>query len=182
MNFNNPRNERKMPRFHEGSQLRSVRDDDNNSKQWQKNQTTTKQGGGHDQAINVLQGQVARLRRRIVGGAAVTEEKWQEPKEIDTDRDVSKGTWVYISPGNDIVTTGMTDPLAGSNTKAIPGIWEARQNVSSSTGVDDYNVPQFPYPSATGDPTGTTPNIKGDLDSDDVFWILICPVCADAGV
>lgn len=112
---------------------------------------------------------------------AFNPDRWQKPfKEIDTDRAVQKGTWVYISPGNPIVVDGMTDPIGGSGTKAIPGIWEARKDVPASTGVDDYNVPQFPYPGATGDPTGTTPNYRGDLDGDDVFWILICPVCADA--
>lgn len=179
MNFSNPINEKRLPNFHEGLSIRSVRDDDANSNQWKKNNTTTKQVGSHSQEIISIQSQIAKLRRRVIGGGDLVEEKWQEPKEIDPNRDVSKGTWVYISPGNDIVITGMTDPLAGSDTKAIPGIWEARQDVPAWD--VDYNVPQFPYPSATGDPAGTTPNIKGDLDSDDVFWILICPVCADAG-
>lgn len=104
--------------------------------------------------------------------------RWQKPyKELDPDRAVAKGTWVYISPSNPIVTAGMTDPIAGAGTKAYPGIWEAAKDVPASTGVDDYNVPQTDYPGATGTPTGTTPNYKGDLDGADVYWILICPTC-----
>ena len=109
---------------------------------------------------------------------AISSDRWQKPyKELDPDRFVNKGTWVYISPENPIVTTGMTDPIAGAGTKAYSGIWEAAQDVPASTGVDDYNVPQTDYPGATGTPTGTTPNYKGDLDGADVYWILICPTC-----
>lgn len=104
--------------------------------------------------------------------------RWQTPyKELDPDRPVAKGTWVYISTLNPIVTVGMTDPIGGSGTKAEPGIWEARKDVPASTGVDDYNVPQIAYPGETGTPTGTTPNYRGDLDGDNVFWIMICQTC-----
>lgn len=105
-----------------------------------------------------------------------TETRWQKPyKELDTDRAVKRGTWVYISPNHSIVTSGMTDPIAGSGTKSFPGIWEAAKDVPASTGVDDYNVPQTDYPGATGTPSGSP--LKGDLDGDDVYWILICPTC-----
>lgn len=156
MNFNNPRSERKMPRFHEGSQLRSVRDDDNNSKQWQKNQVTTKQGGSHDQVINVLQGQVARLRRRIVGGGGIPFAgfHFSDKIEVDPTKDYDAQTVIHIQPTNDLVVTGIRDAADpdGPVIKSCAGLWVALQDVPAKTTVDGNDVwglPQYPLPVPT---------------------------------
>lgn len=178
MQFTNPFSNRSASiRTHESSPQRSQRDSDSTYKSWKKIGDAGWRLDQIERALHLLQSNLARMRRRINGGSQ-RDIRWQEPyKELDPDLAVSKGTWVYISPNNPIVTTGMTDPIAGSDTKAYPGIWEAAQDVPASTGVDDYNVPQTDYPGATGTPTGTTPNVKGDLDGDNVYWILICPTC-----
>ena len=179
MQFTNPLASRpESVRTHESSQLRSQRDSDSILKGWRKVGDIGWRVEQLARAVMLIQSNLARMKRRINGGDATIKDKWQKPyKELDTDRSVTKGTWVYISPNNPIVLTGMTDPIAGAGTKAYPGIWEAAQDVPASTGVDDYNVPQTDYPGATGTPTGTTPNYKGDLDGSAVYWILICPTC-----
>jgi len=162
---------------HEGSRLRSPTDSDDAGQLYKRTSRIRDQSNDTNVALQKLQRTVDQLRRRILGGGqAATEARWQEPyKELDPDVPVDKGTWVYISPENPLVTTGMTDPIAGSATKAYPGIWEAAQDVPASTGVDTYNVPQTDYPGATGTPSGSP--LKGDLDGESVYWILICPTC-----
>jgi hypothetical protein len=97
---------------------------------------------------------------------------WQTPnKELDPTVAVSKGTWVYISPNNPLVTTGLTDLAAGTILQSPPGIWEAAQNVPAQVtvgGVIKYNVPQLP---TEGTPSGTP--LAGDLDASTLFWIRI---------
>jgi len=103
----------------------------------------------------------------------VTVARWQTPfKELDPTVPVAKGLWVYISPQNDLVTTGQIDSVSGDLAKAIPGIWEAARGVPP---IHDggYNVPQLPLPDATGTPAGTP--LKGDFDGDNVYWLPIAP-------
>lgn len=105
---------------------------------------------------------------------------WQSPKELDPTVAVSKDTFVYISPLNPLVTTGLTDIDLGVPVKALPGIWQAAQDVPAQTSdtPPQYNVPQIPYPGGGSAPVGTP--LKGDLDGTGVYWILwsqapICP-------
>jgi hypothetical protein len=106
------------------------------------------------------------------GGQA--NDQWQTPnKELDPTVAVSKGTLVYISPGNSLATTGLTDLVAAIIKTSPAGIWEAAQTVPAQITVSrvvKYNVPQFPYPGATGTPSGTP--LAGDLDGANVFWIF----------
>lgn len=96
--------------------------------------------------------------------------RWQEPKkELDPTVAVAKDTWVYISPNNDLVLTGLTDLVSGINQKACEGTWIAAKAVPAKNGGGQYNVPTFPYPGATGTPSGSP--LAGDLDGADVFWI-----------
>jgi hypothetical protein len=71
----------------------------------------------------------------------------------------------------------LTDLVSGLLTTSPCGIWEAAQDVPAK--VTDpatlpagtyYNVPQLPYPGATGTPAGAP--LAGDLDGADVFWIF----------
>lgn len=97
--------------------------------------------------------------------------KWQKPyKEIDTSKLVPAGTFVYITAANNIVTSGLTDLVAGSNKKSLEGFWQAAVNVPAASG-GSYNVPQFPYPGVAGTVTGSAGSVKGDLDTSGIFWI-----------
>ena len=107
------------------------------------------------------------------GGSSAS--RWQKPyKELDPSVSVSRGTWVYISPSNPIVLTGLTDLVSAATVRAYPGIWEAAKNVPAKSG-SSYNVPQVDFPGGTGTPSGTP--LRGDADGDNVFWILITPTC-----
>jgi hypothetical protein len=107
-----------------------------------------------------------------VGGGVV----WQTPyKELDPTVAVAVGTFVYLSPGNPLVTTGLTDLVSGLVVNAPAGIWQAAQNVPAQVTVSSvvkYNVPQIPYPGASGATPSGTP-LKGDLDGANVFWIFL---------
>ena len=105
--------------------------------------------------------------------------QWQTPKkELDPTQQVAKNTFVYISPLNTIVTTGLTDLTLLTTVKATPGIWQAIQDVPAAT-VDGYNVPQY-LPAGAVAPSGDP--LSGDLDGDTIFWVLwsspagVCPL------
>ena len=98
---------------------------------------------------------------------------WQSPKELDPTKIVSTNTFVYISPNNPLVGTGLVDLVSGNMTLAQAGIWQARVDVPAQVtvgGVVKYNVPQLPYLGVSG---------TGDLDNASVYWILWsqAPVC-----
>jgi hypothetical protein len=94
---------------------------------------------------------------------------WQVPAELDTSRFVPADTYVYITAGNALVTSGMTDIVSNATVISCEGIWQARKDVSAATG-GKYNVPVFPYPNATGVVTGAAGALKGDMDDDGIFW------------
>jgi len=96
--------------------------------------------------------------------------QWQMPdKELDPTVAVSKNTLVYISPENPLVTTGLTDLVSMVTVKSVSGIWCAVKNVPKENGSSQYNVPQLPYPGATGTPSGSP--LAGDIDGTNVFWV-----------
>ena len=107
--------------------------------------------------------------------------RWQTPnKELDPTVSVSKDVWVFISPNNPLVTTGLTDLVTNANVKALPGIWQAAQSVPAKNGDGKYNVPQIPYPPGAPLATITGTPLSGDLDQKQsgvptVFWIYIAP-------
>lgn len=100
---------------------------------------------------------------------------WQTPKkELDPTAAVQKFTFVYISPKNPLVTTGLVDLVLGVSIVARPGIWQAVQAVPAQNSTTlKYNVPQIPLPGSGGVPSGSP--LSGDADGPDVFWILWSP-------
>ncbi len=96
------------------------------------------------------------------GGASGWDWMYPTHKELDPTLPYSKGKWAYITSGNDLVTTGLTDLTTGENQQACEGFWLAACDIPPATDAG-YDVPTFPYPSATGDVTGTP--LKGDLDN-----------------
>lgn len=167
--FNTPLPRAQQPVFHEGSDLRSNRDSDVTAKLWQKNRTSQAQNDSYGIAIAAMQRELGKLRRRRQYVDDSASRRWQEPyKELDPSVDVAKGTWVYISEFNPLVTTGLTDMLTENMERATPGIWEAVQAVPKA--VDgSYNVPGANYydGGVTGDP------LRGDLDESSVYWVNI---------
>jgi hypothetical protein len=96
--------------------------------------------------------------------------KWQQPdRELNPAINVPKNTLVYISPENPLVTTGLTDLVLGTTVKSVSGVWCSVQNVPAENGSSEYNVPQIPYPGATGTPSGSP--LAGDVDGANVFWV-----------
>jgi hypothetical protein len=73
VNFNSPLPRATQPFHHEGSELRSVRDSDSNSKLWQKAAIGQRQNNQYGEAIERITRELGRLRRRVVGGGAVSE-------------------------------------------------------------------------------------------------------------
>lgn len=97
---------------------------------------------------------------KISGGG----DSWP-PVELDPTQVCAAGDWRYVSPLNPLVTTGLKDLVAGSVIKAKPGLWRAKKAVPAQatvSGVTSYNVPQLPYPGASG---------TADIDGTNVFWI-----------
>jgi hypothetical protein len=95
---------------------------------------------------------------------------WQKPhKELDPTVAVAAGTFVYISPANPLVTTGLTDLVLNTPMTAMPGIWMALKNVPAQTtvsGTVEYNMPQ---PLTAGATSGSP--LQGDADNAAAFWI-----------
>lgn len=161
-----------LPHGHESSAQRSHRDSDDARSQWKRHNQLAKQVKSAMEAVEQQSRMMEKMRRRILGGSGAAAEivGWQQPyKELDPTLVVPNGTFVYISPSNTIVTTGLTDAVSMATVKSVAGIWEAAQDVPAKTST--YNVPQLPYPDATGTPTGSAGNVKGDLDGANVFWI-----------
>ena len=101
----------------------------------------------------------------------LAEELWMYPdhKELDPSLNYDAGKFVYISPLNPIVTTGMTDAVSNATVKACDGLWQAAKDVPAQVSGPKFNVPVFPYPGTPAAPSGTP--LKGDLDGDGLFWI-----------
>ena len=135
---------------------------------------------GKDPLIVSRQGQITvsinEFGQYIIGlakpaGISSSGFKWQEPnKELDTTKGVSKDTFVYITAGNVLVQTGMTDVVSNELVVSCEGIWQAAVDVPPASG-GKYNVPRHPYIGASGAVTGSAGNVKGDLDTDGIVWI-----------
>ena len=113
---------------------------------------------------------------------------WMYPdhKELDSTLAYSKGKAAYISPNNDLVANGRFDPVALTMVTSVAGIWLCVKDVPTQTSttylgaaVYQYNLPQLPYPGATGTPTGSAGNLKGDLDGSNLYWVYLgqAPTC-----
>lgn len=68
--FNNPIGQRVLPKRHEGSQMNSARERDAVGKQWKLSRTTDAQTGALHVAVNRMQNELGKLRRRVIGGGA----------------------------------------------------------------------------------------------------------------
>jgi hypothetical protein len=99
---------------------------------------------------------------------------WQDPKELDPTVAVKAGTFVYISAGNALVTTGLTDLVTNTVLKTCPGIWQAVQDVPAEVaGSGKYNVPQQLENITSTDVAGVcAQHLQTDIaDADGLFWI-----------
>jgi hypothetical protein len=186
MSFTSPLPLKKVAHIREASSQRSLRDSDAVPKQWKRVNESAAAINGAQNNLESLTMQVAKMRRRILGGGSSPSGlHWQEPyKELDPTVAVAKDTFVEISPNSPLVLTGIFDLVTGELKKAKPGTWQALQDVPTQV-VDPaglpagtyYNMPQLPYPPAAPVTVTGTP-LRGDLDQVDgsgkptVFWIL----------
>ncbi len=161
-------------KYAEGSKLAPFRDDRNTMQAWKKNEVVSRQVQAQLDGLQQMITKMGRQRRRILGAGFPPTWVWKQPyKEIDPALPVAQDTWVYISPNNTIVTTGLVDVVSGLTVKSCEGFWQAAKNVPRATSDGKYNVPVFPYPGATGTPTGSPGIVQGDLDSDTIFWYYL---------
>jgi hypothetical protein len=106
MNFNNPIPRTGLPSFQEGSRLRSPRDGDAVPRVWQKTSTASQQLYRTAQAVEQLQRQLNRLRKRKGGdseGEAMPFEIYQSATWL---KFKVKTGWV-IKTGNPIIPTAV---------------------------------------------------------------------------
>ena len=165
-----------MPVFRPGSGLRSPLDADNLTNQHKK--AAVPNASTFNLAAQVQQHTVMlnKLRRRIVTppGGIGSGKFWmyEDHREGDPTLPYDADTFMYLSVNNPLVITGMIDVVSGLTAFSKPGYWQAAQNVPPQTSdtPPKYNVPVFPYPGATGTPTGSP--LKGDLDVPGLFWIF----------
>jgi len=154
-----------LPIAHESSRLRSPRDSDDGKRQWKRTNRSNQQLDSIAKTVNNLTREVK--RRRILGGAspATSDFKWQTPyKELDMTKAVKKGTFVFVSTGNELVTAGVGDVYA------VPGIWQARVDVPAyDAELEFYDVPTL---EAEMTPTGGAGALQGSLDAGNLYWIF----------
>lgn len=104
---------------------------------------------------------------------------YEDHREGDPTFPYAADTFMFLSDNNPLVTTGMIDLVSGLRAFSKPGFWQVGSNNVPAqvvvSGVTKWNVPVYPYPGATGTPTGSP--LKGDLDLGQ-FWIyhgqLVC--------
>jgi hypothetical protein len=161
---------RRLPRGSEMSILASPREPNSLLRGYRRENVRSSQIKSSDDSVNQLSKKVENMRRRILGGSSQPFTLWQTPnRELDPTVSVASGTFVYISPGNPLVTVGLTDLVSTTLLQAMPGIWQAVQDVPAEAAVDgvmSYNMPQVV---PTGSVTGTP--LKGDADNSGLFWI-----------
>jgi hypothetical protein len=160
-----------IPLSFESSAMRTYRDREDTSRAWLKLRDFASELQNLRNAVTKQNEEFRRTRRRILGGVnSGGGIPWQTPyRELDPTVYVAAGTWVYISPENTLVTSGRVDLVSGITIKAVPGIWEAAQDVPAAV-TAGYNVPQ---PLAQAVPSGTP--LMGDMDVTTLFWRPISP-------
>ena len=106
---------------------------------------------------NASEGQIISMD---FGGGGKGTFRWQSPKEHSSTIAVSKDTFVFISPGNILVTTGLIDIDSTVLTYSPPGIWQALIDVPAATG-SGYHCPKL------------MPTTGSNLaDSPTLYWAL----------
>jgi hypothetical protein len=85
--------------------------------------------------------------------------------------DKSVGDWVWVSPTDTVVITGVTDPDTNLTVKSYPGAYLALQNVSP---VPDPDHPDDPTKTKYHIPQPNLP-VPNNLDDPKNYWLLISP-------
>lgn len=105
MQFNTPIARTGLPKFHESSGQRSLRDSDAVPRQWQKNQITAGQTASLVENIKYLQQQLNRLRRRAGAGEGgkgmIHRGEWSATETYEFQNVVQRGvlgTFVCFEP------------------------------------------------------------------------------------
>lgn len=129
--MNSPIARARQPGFNESSSMRSVRDADATDRQWIKNKDTSDQTWGIVRSVAKLSRDVAKLRRRILGGgSAPASTNWFQ------------GEW---DPGT-TYTTGQGVAFTPDGGSA--GMYIALQNVPAGTSPDTGAPNWFAFPNS----------------------------------
>jgi hypothetical protein len=150
-------------KFAEGSALASSRDDRNNSLLWKKVRTAANQQHASVGQVQKVSREVAKLRRRIVGGGSGPS-GWFFGTKIELPAapypSFAAQQVIHIQATNGIVSTGIRDAAnpSGPVLTSCPGLWVATQSVPGQSTVGGnpvWNLPQYPMPVPTNydDPT-----------------------------
>jgi hypothetical protein len=96
---------------------------------------------------------------------------YKDPIELDPSFPVPAKKLVYISPLNPLVTVGLIDLTTGVLVTASPGTWYSKKSVPAQITVSGFVKYHVPQKLIQATPTGTP--LKGDADSDAVYWLPV---------
>lgn len=155
------------PSSHESSALRPARDSDSPMTLWKKQNKSNAQSYSDQQAVQNLAREVAKLRRRILGGSGGASTETWPPVVYDKSKSWAVGAWVWVKPSDAAVIDGAIDADTGLTVYATSGHWRCRKAASPTT-IDvggapttAYHMPILPYPNAD------------DATASNVYWVFI---------
>lgn len=93
-----PLSRARQPVFNESSGMRSTRDGDATSRQWLRMRTIGRVQGGNDHQMFFMRQQLARMRRRIVGGGVASSDGVIFGGEWNPNNSYKKNTIVFFTP------------------------------------------------------------------------------------
>ena len=171
--FPNPISQRVQSNVRESSSQRSIRDSDSGPKMWIKLSLLIKNVGNLSSSVASLQIQVAKIKRRVVGGGGgVSGWFWTDGKKLygdPTANSYTKNQIVKILESDAIVTTGIVCAGSATAVKATPGKWVCLKNVptlsaTEPTGNNPAYIPAIPA-------------VSGSLDPDNAgnYWEFLTP-------
>ena len=172
--FTNPIITRSTSQIREGNRNRSTRDSDSVPRWWSKINALIFTVSQLAKSQEALQMQVAKMRRRIVGGGG-NMTGWHKPSsslyEVDSTFSYDEGSVIHIQPTHALVTTGIRDAAnpSGGLVKSKSGMWVAIRDVPPQTTVSGnpvWNLPQWPMPNLL--------NYDDPLN----FWLFLGDICS----
>lgn len=121
MTFTNPIRVGDLPKFNEGSPLRSWRDSDSVGLQWRKGSEYGRSAVADRENMRLLMWKLNRLRL-YKGTGSDGGFRWHNPKEYDPVVDYAENEWVIVSPDNPARIAGVSNDVPQEDGGAIFGV------------------------------------------------------------